>query len=591
MSVPYEIGDLLGAGGTAAVFRAWDAAGRPVALRILHAHLATDPRAVARFLDEATATAGLRHRHLATTLDSGRSGSVVWAATDAVDGITVAELAELSGPLPVADALRVVIGVLDGLAYAHEHGLVHLDLSAANVMVPAASGEPDLDRAVVLDIGRRAGGAADSGSSRSVVGAPDESVVRVSPHFAAPEVASAGPAGPPADVYSVGCLLHLLLTGRPPFLAPTPREVLEHQVSTPPPRPSTLRVGVSQSLDGLVLAALAKRPDGRPDVASLGVLLRGELAAVGGNPSRRSGASQGVPASTPRLTAVPGAPPVDLGCPPAPTALPRASGRAGRWRALGVLGVLGALVAAGVTAAAGQDVPPREEPIGAGAGEIASDALSWPTATTTDPTVATSTVPDVAGLAVDAAAAALGDVGLAPDVAVQDEPAPEGTVASQEPAAGSEVAPGSTVRLVVASGYVVVPDLAGGAPADASLVLGGLGFDVRTVDVGAATVGSTTPAAGRRVPFGATVLLLPPLGTPTVLPEPSERASLGPAGTPGPSPTATTGPTAGPITSPGPAPEPTAPAAPTTPVPTSTPVPTGPGATAAAPPLSPGATR
>lgn len=575
MNLPYQVGALLGAGGTAAVFRARGTSGAEVALRVLHAHLAADPRAVARFLEEAQATAGLRHPHLATTLDAGRSEGVIWAATGLVEGVTVAELVELGGPLPVDDALRVVIGVLEGLAHGHAHGLVHLDLSAANVMVPVADDRPVLDGAVVLDLGERQtpGAKAAAPAAASVPGRPE--LVRVSPHFASPEVATGAHTGTAADVYSAACLLHLLLTGHPPFVAGTPAEVLEQQVAAPPPRPSVSRAGVSPGLDDLVVASLAKCPETRPWLPSLLAGLRRELAASRALPGAVVRVAPIPPVATPRLPPAATARSRDVAPSPAPRRRPaRSTSRGGPLRALGVLGVLSALVAAGVSAAAGEDAPAGDRPPGAGVTETtpAPAVTAGPppapeAAPALETAAATVTVPDLTDLTVAGAAAALVDVGLEPEVAVQDEPAPEGTVAGQTPAPGSTVAGGTTVRLVVASGYVVVPDVVGREPHAAGGALRGLGFDVRTVDETAATVGSTTPSAGRRVPFGSTVLLLPPLGG-------AGDADPGAGPTPSASPPPS-GPAAEPSTSPSPAVStPAASATPTTLPSTSAPTPT-----------------
>ncbi|NTW42116.1 MAG: protein kinase, partial [Cellulomonadaceae bacterium] len=128
------LGDLLGAGGTAAVFRAVDTRGEAVvAVKVLHAHLATDAAAAERFLLEAQASTGLTHRNLVPVLDSGLDGPLVWLAQELVDGVTLAELVAATGPLPQADALAVLAGVLAGLTHAHVRGVLHLDLSASNV--------------------------------------------------------------------------------------------------------------------------------------------------------------------------------------------------------------------------------------------------------------------------------------------------------------------------------------------------------------------------------------------------------------------------------------------------------------------------
>lgn len=533
-----ELGSLLGAGGSGAVLRARDTrTGAEVAVKVLHAHLARDEAAVTRFLAQARLTRGLRHPNLATTLAAGRDAGLVWATMPLVEGVTVTELLDHEGPLPVADAAAITAAVLTGLTAAHGHGLVHLDLSAGNVMVPA--GGPA--QAVVLDLG----------------GSPAEpDVVRVSPHFAAPEVATGAPAGPAADVYSACCLLHLMLTGRPPFVAESAQGVLEAQVGAVPRAPSQLRAGLPVALDRLVLAGLAKDPDARPGAAELAAELRGLAAGPGGAGLSGAGAPRGtrrraahtLPA-TPALAAV-GAgyvPPAPV--PPARVEQPRATGL----RLLGVGAVLSVLVVAGVTAAqAGAEPPPA--PVVTRSATPSPTPTPTPTSSTTSaPEPDALAVPQVVGLTADDASAAVLAAGLVPDVVLVDLPGVAGAVLGVEPGVGTAVPPESVVTLSVVSGYVLVPDVGGLTASAARSQLESAGLDPRPARP-LETVASTEPAAGTRVLAGTTVLLHPAVVPPTA--EPTTEPTAGPTPEPTPEPTPTASPTVHPTEGPTPTPDP-----------------------------------
>ncbi|HMO10565.1 MAG TPA: protein kinase, partial [Actinotalea sp.] len=256
------------------------------------------------------------------------------AATDLVDGVTVADLLETTGPLRWGDALRLVAGVLDGLAYAHARGVLHLDLSATNVMVPVPDGRHDLAGAVLLDLG-------------GATWLPEGGLVQVSPHFASPEIATGQDAGPRADVYSVGCLLHLLLTGRTPFRGAA-QEVLEQQVHRLPEPPSALRIDLPADVDQLVLATLAKDPADRPSVASL-------LARVGALAANDPGPDDG-PDAAPR-TAVAQEP--DL-----PRATPRLELAGAGAAGLAAEGATAGTAAGATRAPGGSYLPPAPAPDG-----------------------------------------------------------------------------------------------------------------------------------------------------------------------------------------------------------------------------------
>lgn len=544
----YRVGELLGAGGTAAVFLATDTregrARREVALRILHAHLAMVPDAVARFRWQAEVTRGLRHPHLVGTLEQGIDGPVVWAATELAAGPTVAEVVEHGGPLPWAEALRLVEGVAAGLAHAHERGVLHLDLSATNVVL-AERGDGGR-AAVVLDLGGTMPGGPES------PGAPrGPRLVRASPHFASPEVATGAVAGPPADVYSAGCLLHLLLTGRPPFLAATPREVLQRHVDAVPRPPSAYARDLGPDLDALVLETLAKDPARRPTVAELATRLAllgpAADADLPGStpPARRHGRGS---ASTPALG------PVRAGyLPPVTDGGPAEVARPPRRRRVAPVGLLAGVVLVAalagpvlVQAAAGGQEPaatglplPPAAPSSPADGSPSPTAVPSPSTAPSEPAVTavpTAVVPELGGVALTEAVGALAGAGLVADVVLVDGPDLPGVVVRSEPGAGTAVPGGAAVRVLVASGLTLVPDVAGRTPLDAAARLQEAGL---VVSDGAepTTVTATQPAAGSRVDVGSAVRLLgPPEPAPTPTPTPTPTPS---APAPEPSPSAT----------------------------------------------------
>ncbi|WP_024287393.1 protein kinase [Cellulomonas sp. KRMCY2] len=529
----YRLGALLGAGGSASVFRAEDTLlCRPVAVKLLHPHLAQRTDAVDRFVAEARVGAGLDHPNLVRVLDAGQDGQLVWLVQELVEGVTLADLVAASGPMAEADAFAVVAGVLAGLSHAHVRGILHLDLSASNVMVPQSPQGLELTRVRVLDLGGRP-------IDRSAV-----PLVRVSPCYASPEVATAAAVGPEADLYSVGALLLLLVTGRPPFDGPDPGEVLEAQVNDRPPTPSSRVPGLSSEVDRIVARCLAKLPAERyPTATAMAVdVARARGALV---------ARRGAPGSTRELTPAAPAGPGGRALMPRHDASTGPGSRApGRIGASMVLLVTGALVAVAVAVA---------QP---GSAQGAAPA-AWSDATTSSPSPSPSAsptaipaasptgapeptsapipallvdvpMPDLAGLTLAAAQEVLQAAGLAVGpTTYQDGPSVAGVVLASTPVPGGAVVTGAPVALVVASGASTVPGVTGLTPTQARSALESAGLVVAPLEAGGEDVRivSTVPAAGRRVLVGETVVLI--AGSPEPTPAPTEPA---PPASPEPTP-------------------------------------------------------
>lgn len=346
----YVLGDLLGVGGTASVFAAeeldagsGEEPGHPVALKILHPHLSADAAARDAFLTEARAAQELRHPNIAAVHDSGvqevAGVTLAWIALDLVDGGSVGERVERSGPLPPAEAAAVLDGVLAALAVAHEVRLVHRDVSPANVMLHGVRPGEELraehvrlvDFGLADAAGRTAVGhdvlragedvlragpgpdgsavtvvldAAQAGLARTRAAAPgpgprgpgDAVTVVGNPQFMSPEQAQGRPVRLAGDLYQAGALLYHLLTARPPFPRDTDAQVLDAHVSAPPPVPSALVPG-ARAFDRVVTRAMHKTPVRRfRDAAEMRAALADAvvtLAAPGGTTSAADGAGAG----------------------------------------------------------------------------------------------------------------------------------------------------------------------------------------------------------------------------------------------------------------------------------------------------------
>jgi hypothetical protein len=247
----YEIQEVLGTGGMASVYRAHDTLlERPVALKILHEHFSRDPEYVERFRREARAIARVSHPNIVTVIDRGEYEDREFIVFEHVPGETLKEMVEREGQLPVADALALAHQVARGLAFAHEHGVVHRDVKPHNVLVDpeGAAKVTDFGLARSLDLER------DITETGAVLGTCD---------YISPEQASGQPVDERSDQYSLGVLLYELLTGEVPFPAETYMAVALRHVRDPVPSVRDRRQDVSPRVDELVRRAMAKRPEAR----------------------------------------------------------------------------------------------------------------------------------------------------------------------------------------------------------------------------------------------------------------------------------------------------------------------------------------
>src|SRR5499427_1449410 len=250
----YVLGEVLGTGGMATVWRARDEVlGREVAVKVLSPQHAADAGFVARFEREARHAARLSHPRLVTVFDCGIDDGTAFIVMELVAGRTLRQVLDEAGVLPPAQAAGIAAAVCEGLEVAHGAGLVHRDIKPANIVV--SGGEVK-----VLDFGiARAEGTAGLTRTQAVLGTAA---------YLSPEQASGRPAGPQSDLYSLGCVLFEMLTGEPPFTADSAVGLAYRQAHDDPGPPSAQRPGVPAHLDGMTARLLAKDPAARPPGAA-----------------------------------------------------------------------------------------------------------------------------------------------------------------------------------------------------------------------------------------------------------------------------------------------------------------------------------
>jgi hypothetical protein len=260
----YRLDEQLGTGGMSVVWRGYDEIlGREVAVKVLSAELADDRTFRDRLRQEALSAARLCHPHITGIYDYGESPVTVDGHSDDIavpyvvmelnDGESVSNRLTRRGPLPWREAVSVASEVASALATAHARGVVHRDVTPANVMLTSA-GAKVVDFGISALIGER-----DAAPDGSLLGTPA---------YLAPERLSAGHVSPATDVYALGLLLYRSLTGRLPWRAESTTEALRaHLYADPEPIPSHPQM--PDSVADLCLSCLRKSPADRPDAATV----------------------------------------------------------------------------------------------------------------------------------------------------------------------------------------------------------------------------------------------------------------------------------------------------------------------------------
>lgn len=246
----YELESRLGRGGMATVFRGSDRVlGRSVAVKVLASTFAKDRTFVERFRREAQAAAGLNHPNVVAVFDTGSDDGVHYIVMEHVEGRTLADILREEGALPPTRAAEIAETVCRALSTAHEKGMVHRDVKPGNVLLTSDGGVKVAD----FGIARVA-----SGEPLTVTGS-----VMGTASYLSPEQATGGGVDSRSDIYSLGCVLYEMLTGRTPFEGDTPVSIAYKHVGEEPTVPSSINLAVPPALDAVVKRAMAKSPADR----------------------------------------------------------------------------------------------------------------------------------------------------------------------------------------------------------------------------------------------------------------------------------------------------------------------------------------
>lgn len=254
----YRMQELLGTGGMACVYRAYHPElDRHVAIKVLRSDLLHDEAFLGRFRREARAVAALRHPNIVQVFDYDVSDDISFVVMELLEGDTlctrVHDCRARGQSMPLGEVLGISLDVLDGLAYAHGEGVIHRDIKPSNILLTKQG------RAVIADFGiaRIVG--------RSALTVPGSLLGTV--NYMAPEQGLEGQSDARSDIYSLGVVLYEMLVQRPPFEAESPWAVLRKHARDPVSSPRQVNPSIPESLEQVVLTALAKSRGERYQVA------------------------------------------------------------------------------------------------------------------------------------------------------------------------------------------------------------------------------------------------------------------------------------------------------------------------------------
>ena len=576
----YELGELLGRGGMAEVRKGIDSRlGRTVAVKRLRTDLASDTTFQARFRREAQSSASLNHPAIVAVYDTGEEmttdGSEVaqpYIVMEYVAGRTLRDIIREGRKILPERALEITSGVLSALDYSHRAGIIHRDIKPGNVMLTPSGDVKVMDFGIARAI-------SDASSTMTQTAAVVGTAQYLSPEQARGETVDSR-----SDVYSTGCLLYELLTGRPPFVGDSPVAVAYQHVREPALPPSDHDTSLPPEIDAIVMKSLAKRLEERYQSAAA---MRSDIERyLAGRPVQAT-----VPAPPPAqattvfapVPPLPVAPTTFTQAAPTPSAYAEEEERGTRTGLLVALAFLLVLLIAGAAYLMPKmfESPPQQVSVpslinlseaearqalgdaGLAVGKVDYEAnaeVGKDKVISQDPNrsqyvepgsavnfVVSSgkplvDVPAVAGQNKDAARSTLINAELKVKLKERESDAPQGQVLSTDPAAGTTVPEGTTVTIFYSDGPETVPGVIGLQRKDAEKLIEDAGFEPRVVESTATTepkgtVIDQSPAEGQTASEGSTVtIVVSAYEEPTEEPSPTETPSETPTESPSASP-------------------------------------------------------
>ena len=611
----YEVGDLIGRGGMAEVRLGYDTRlSRSVAIKVLRADLARDPMFLARFRREAQSAAALNHPSIVSVYDTGEEQvptddgsdlSLPYIVMEYVKGRTVASLLADGDPVPISEAVQIMVGVLSALEYSHHEGIIHRDIKPGNVMLTVDGKVKVMDFGIARAV---ADSAATMTQTNSVVGTAQY----LSPEQARGEVVDAR-----SDLYSAGCLLYELLTGKPPFTGDSAVAVAYQHVSETPTPASSVAPDIPDSIDRVVMKSLAKRREARYQSAAefredLLSAARGEGVTAPSVaswvtqvvttkfPPNDAAATQVSESAYPTTNSQAAYVPQQTGTYPVNQGTGQITGvqdavdadksrKRKNWIIAALIVALLAAIGTGAWAMTRDEEPvaPTTPSASTAPAEVrvpdlsnmndaqarsaleaaglkyregenyASDTVAKGLFVSSDPAPGSyievgetvvvhfssgkdlTTVPDLTGKTTEEAAQILEAAGLSlgGTTSIDDASQKKDRIVSQEPVAGQKMAPGSKIKVNVASGFAVMPDVMGRSIDQAIAELNAAGITHVVVDAPEVTakypentVIYQSSEANQRIEIESIVHLVPAAApTPEPTPEPTTQSSSAPA--------------------------------------------------------------
>ena len=491
----YLLKHRLASGGMATIYSGIDTRlDRPVAVKIMHSHLANDEAFVSRFIKEAKATAALSHPNIVSIQDQGWNQGgppAVFLVMELVDGSTLRDFLNENGSLTVEQTLQIMNPVVSALAAAHKIGIIHRDIKPENILISKDG------RIKVADFGLA------RNTSMGQTMTAESSVVLGSVSYLSPEQVQRGVADSRSDIYAVGIVIFEMLVGKKPYDGETPIQIAYRHVNDRIPNIQTLKPEIPQVVSELLFSITAPNPDQRPkdaeellnqirdiqakiDPKRRQLSLELDLPPVQNKMSKRGRVSVGLAfgglkeKTTQLISTKPAAVtnPEDS----VATKKRKVSRRVKRNRMIALLLVFG-LVFGGYKFL--------------GVGKIS--------------------VPSLVGLTQSEASKSVADLGLAIEVIEEffSEDIPKGKIISSQPGGGGKVSPGGVVGLIISKGQerIEIPNLEGLTPDIALQKIGELGLtagdinEIFDMKIEKGNVIRTDPKAGEKVKRKAIVNL------------------------------------------------------------------------------------